>query len=200
MVREEPTPAFYVPLAQWPSSAGVLHVRLAGDPSARIAELRRAVAAVNPAVPVTRAHTLVDQIERNVSDERMAMTIGLTLALVALLLATAGLYSTMAFLVGLRTREIGVRVALGAKTRDIRSLVMKEGLMLTFVGVAAGLVLSTRSATCSDTSCTASVRSTRSASSEPGRYWPPRPCLPPGYRRAAPLESTQSLHCVNREP
>ncbi len=86
MVREEPTPTFYVPLAQWPSSAGVLHVRLTGDPSARIAELRRAVAAVNPAVPVTRAHTLVDQIERNVSDERMAMTIGLTMALVALLL------------------------------------------------------------------------------------------------------------------
>jgi predicted permease len=145
MVREKPTPSFYVPLAQWPSSAGVLHVRLAGDGSARIAELRRAVAAVNPAVPVTRAHTLVDQIERNVSDERMAMTIGLTLALVALLLATAGLYSTMAFLVGLRTREIGVRMALGAKTRDIRSLVLREGLTLTLVGAAAGLVLSLRS-------------------------------------------------------
>ena len=70
------------------------------------------------------------------------MTIGLTLALVALLLATAGLYSTMAFLVGRRTREIGVRIALGARTTDIRSLVMREGLMLTLVGVASGLVLS----------------------------------------------------------
>ena len=96
-------------------------------------------------MPVTRAHTLVDQIERNVSDERMAMTIGLTMAMVALVLATAGLYSTMAFLVGLRTREIGVRMALGAKTRDIRSLVMREAVTLTLVGVAAGLVLSTRS-------------------------------------------------------
>ena len=93
-------------------------------------------------VPVTRAHTLLDQIERNVADERMSMAIGLTLALVALLLATAGIYSTMAFLVGRRTREIGVRIALGARTTDVRSLVVREGVLLALTGVLCGLALS----------------------------------------------------------
>jgi predicted permease len=142
MVREAATPTFYVPLAQWPASEGVLHVRTAGDPSPRIAELRRVVGAIDVAVPVTRAHTVLDQIERNVADERMSMAIGLTLALVALLLATAGIYSTMAFLVGRRTREIGVRIALGARTTDVRSLVLKEGVVLALVGVVCGLALS----------------------------------------------------------
>ena len=142
MVREPSTPTFYVPLAQWPSDAGVLHVRVTGEPSTRLAELRRVVAAVNPAVPVIRAHTLPDQVERNIADERLAMTIGLTLALVALLLATAGLYATMAFVVGRRTREIGVRLALGARTTEVRSLVVREGLALTLAGGPCGLALS----------------------------------------------------------
>jgi predicted permease len=140
MVREDPTPTFYVPLAQWPSDNGVLHVRVAGG--VPIAELRRAVARGNPAVPITKAHAFVEQIERNVADERMSMAIGVTLALVALLLATAGLYATMAFLVGRRTREIGVRMALGARTADVRTLVLREGLLLTFLGIACGLALS----------------------------------------------------------
>ncbi len=142
MVREAATPTFYVPLAQWPTSEGVLHVRTAGDPSARVAELRRVVGAVDVAVPVTRAHTVLDQIERNVADERMSMAIGLTLALVALLLSTAGIYATIAFLVGRRTREIGVRIALGARTADVRSLVLREGVVLALVGVLCGLALS----------------------------------------------------------
>ena len=142
MVREEPHPSFYVPLAQWRSDQGVVHVRLASGASIRLEELRRAVAAVNPAVPVTRVHTLVDQVERNLADERMAMTVGMTLATVALLLATAGLYATMAFLVGRRTREIGLRMALGARTTEVRSLVLREGVGLASAGVGLGLALS----------------------------------------------------------
>jgi putative ABC transport system permease protein len=147
MVRENPTPSFYVPLAQWRTTAGVLHVRFAtndgaGEATSRIDELRRVVAAINPAVPVTRAHTLIDQVERNLADERAATTIGTTLASVALLLATAGLYATTAFLVSRRTREIGVRIALGARTTDVRSLVLKEGARLAVLGVSGGLVLS----------------------------------------------------------
>ena len=147
MVREDPQPSFYVPLAQWPAAAGVLHVRFAAgasgaDAVARIGEVRRAIAAVNPMVPVTRAHTLADQIERNLADERLAMTIGMTLAVVAVLLATAGLYATMAFLVGRRTREIGVRMALGAGTAAVRSLVVREGVVLAVAGVGGGVALS----------------------------------------------------------
>lgn len=142
MVREEPHPSFYVPLAQWRSDQGVLHVRFADGGALRLEELRRVVAAVNPAVPVTRVHSLLDQVERNLAEERMAMTLGMTLAAVALLLATAGLYATMAFLVGRRTREMGVRMALGARTSEVRSLVLREGVGLAIGGVAVGLALS----------------------------------------------------------
>jgi macrolide transport system ATP-binding/permease protein len=142
MVREEPRASFYAPLTQWPATSGVVHVRVAGDPGARIEEFRRAAASVNPSVPVVRAYTLIDQVERNLADERMARAIGVTLAIVALLLSAAGLYATMAFLVGRRTREIGVRMALGARTADVRTLVLREGLTLALAGVAIGIVLS----------------------------------------------------------
>jgi putative ABC transport system permease protein len=142
MVREEPRPSFYTPLSQWPVRQGVIHVRTAGDPAERVEELRRVVSAVNPAVPVTRAYTLGHQVERNIADERLAMAIGTTLATVALLLATAGLYATMAFLVGRRSREIGVRMALGARTTEVRRLVIREGLLLALAGVGVGVALS----------------------------------------------------------
>jgi predicted permease len=144
MVREDPQPSFYVPIAQWPPDTGVLHARVAGPLTAsRIDELRTVVAAVNPAVPITRAHSLIDQIERNIADERMATAIGVTLAAVALLLAVAGLYATMAFVVGRRTREIGVRIALGARAAEVRALVLREGITLAAIGVVAGTALAT---------------------------------------------------------
>jgi predicted permease len=146
MVREDPAPSFYVPLAQWPRVSGVLHVRFADTrpdlDAARIGDVRRAIAAVNPGVPVLAVHTLADQVERNLADDRMTMTIGTTLGGVAVLLATAGLYATMAFLVGRRTREIGVRMALGAATADVRRLVLREGVLSALAGVAGGLALS----------------------------------------------------------
>jgi predicted permease len=141
MVRETPRPSFYASLSQWPAAAGVIHVRTNGNPSARLDELRRAVAAVNAAVPVGRVHTLVQQRERNIARERMASVIGITLALATLLLAAAGLYSTMAFLVGRRTREIGVRVALGARAPDVRWMVLRDAGLLVILGAAAGLGL-----------------------------------------------------------
>ncbi len=144
MVREEPRPSFYVPLAQYPAGGGVVHVRFAGASAAaaRIDELRRVVGAVNPAVPVERAHTLLDQVERNIADERMATALVVALAAVALVLATAGIYATMAFVVGRRTREIGVRMALGARAADMRALVLREGFVLAAIGVAGGVALS----------------------------------------------------------
>jgi putative ABC transport system permease protein len=139
MVREEPRPSFYVPLNQLPASSGVVHIRMDRDPTPRLEELRRAVAAVNLAVPVSRVHTLAQQLERNIAQERMASVIGVTLALATLLLAAAGLYSTMAFLVGRRTREIGVRVALGARALDVRRMVLRDAALLVGAGAAIGL-------------------------------------------------------------
>jgi predicted permease len=141
MVREEARPSFYAPLAQWPSASGVLHARFQGPPAGRIEELRRVVGSVNPAVPVVRAGTLREQMERNIADERLAGTIGLTLAGATLVLAAVGLYAIMAFLVGRRTREIGVRVALGAHRADVRRLVLRDAGRLALLGIAGGLAL-----------------------------------------------------------
>ena len=141
MVREEPRPSFYAPLAQWPVPFGVVHVRVHGDPADRLQELRRAIGAVHAAVPVSRSATLRDQVERNIADERLAGTIGVTLGAATLLLAAAGLYATMAFLVGRRTREIGVRVALGARAADVRRMVMQDAGKLVIAGIAVGVAL-----------------------------------------------------------
>ena len=141
MVREDPRPSFYAPMAEWPSHTGVVHVRLRGEPSQHLDELRRAVGAVSAGVPVTRVSTLRQQIDRNIADERLASVIGLALASATILLAAAGLYSTVAFLVGRRTREIGVRMALGALTGDVRRLVLRDAAWLVAPGILGGLAL-----------------------------------------------------------
>jgi predicted permease len=142
MVREEPRPSFYLPFAQSPFFQAVIHARTAGDPAAFVDTLRRAVAEVNSGVPIARAHSLHEQMLRNIADDRMAQTIALVLGGSALLLAAAGLYGTMAFAVGRRTREIGVRLALGARVADVRRLVLRQALALVALGATAGGIAS----------------------------------------------------------
>jgi predicted permease len=141
MLREAPGPSFYLPLAQSAARRGVLHIRTAGDPADLLPAIQRTVAAIDPAVPVTGLRTLRDQATLNLNDERIAMFIGLTLGAAALLLAAVGLYGSMSFAFARRTRELGVRVALGATARDIRGLVLKQGLGLSLAGTLAGAAL-----------------------------------------------------------
>ena len=141
MVREEPQPSFYAPYAQWPFAMGVVHARTAGNPAPRLDEIRRVIAAVDRGVPVMRFGTLRQQVDRNLADERLAGVIGVTLACATLLLAAVGLYSTMAFLVGRRTREMGVRLALGARQGDLSRLVVRDSLWLVAPGLALGFAL-----------------------------------------------------------
>jgi predicted permease len=139
MVREDPRPTFYVSTSQQPISFFVLHVRTSGRPDARLGEIERAVANLDPNVPVRRAITLESQLDRNIADERMARSLALALGLAALVLAGTGLYATMAFAVRRRTREIGVRMALGADAGKVRMMVVRQGLALVVIGVTVGL-------------------------------------------------------------
>jgi predicted permease len=142
MVREEPRASFYVSFPQSPFFQASIHARTSGDPSALVETLRRAVADVHPQVPIARASSLEEQMLRNIADDRMAEAVASLLGLSALILATAGLYGTMAFAVRRRTREIGVRLALGAGVSDVRGLVLRQGLTLVLLGAVAGATAS----------------------------------------------------------
>ena len=138
MVREQPRPTFYVSTSQQPVAFFVLHVRTSGSANARLGEIERAVASLDPNVPVRRALWLEQQLERNIADERMARSIALALGAAALVLAATGLYATMAFAVRLRTREIGVRMALGADRGSVLMMVVRQGLTLVAIGLIVG--------------------------------------------------------------
>jgi predicted permease len=146
-VREAARPSFYLPMEPRAAMNGTFHVRVHGSPAAMIPALRRALTEVDSAVPITSAQTLDTQLDRNITDDRLAMTVGLSLAASALLLAGVGLFGAMAHMVGQRTGEIGVRVALGATSTTIRRLVLRQALVIALVGTALGLGLALWAAT-----------------------------------------------------
>ena len=90
---------------------------------------------------MTAARTLRAQIDLNLNDERLAMLIGVTLGGAALLLAAVGLFGSLAYMIGQRTRELGVRMALGATAGDVNRLVLRQGIGMALAGTALGAAL-----------------------------------------------------------
>jgi predicted permease len=134
-------PAIYVPMLQFPSPFGVLSVR-ATDPSGLAGAIRREVMAVDKDVPVFRVQTMDRLISDSVSRRRFQMMVLAIFASLALALAAAGIYGVMTYSVSQRTHEIGIRVALGAASGDVLTLILRQGLVLTLAGVAIGLLSS----------------------------------------------------------
>jgi predicted permease len=116
------------------------YVRTAQSPEALLAVLPRLVARVDSALPVTDARTLDSQVRRNVQTDWLLVTVAGVLAVIATLLATLGLYGVLSYMVAQRSREIGLRVALGAEPAGVRRLVMKQVGWMVAVGVPAGVV------------------------------------------------------------
>jgi len=139
-IREPETPQLFVPYLEANDvDALVFYVRTSLQPDRAPAALTRIVHDIDPNLPLTQLRTLEDQVSVSLTNERLVASLSSLFSALATLLAAVGLYGVMAYSVVRRTREIGIRVALGALTRDVVWRVMREAGMLVIAGLAIGL-------------------------------------------------------------
>jgi putative ABC transport system permease protein len=137
-LETQPFPAMYMPSNQ--TGGTNLVIRTVGDPANLAAAVRKEVQAIDPDQPVAAVRTMDDWVDTSVAQPRYRTALLGLLALLALVLASTGIYGVMSYSVAQRTHEIGVRMALGAKRRDVLSMVVRQGMVLVVAGVGIGLL------------------------------------------------------------
>jgi putative ABC transport system permease protein len=135
----KPYAQLYLPAVQVPPSRVYLVVRAAGDPKALIGSVRAAVAAIDPELPVYDVQTMAQRLASKVARPRVTAALVSIFGVVALALAAVGIYGVVAYSVTERTREFGVRLALGARGGDVVRLVVGQGVAPVLGGLAIGL-------------------------------------------------------------
>jgi predicted permease len=139
-VRDEiPRTAYFAYQQMDDAGSAAVYVRSTRDPGAAFAAVRRTVREMDSNIPIYNLRTLARQIERSLLTERIVATLSSAFGALATLLAVIGLYGLMAYTVSRRTREVGLRMALGAVSGDVVWLVMREVMVLVSVGVTLGL-------------------------------------------------------------
>jgi predicted permease len=139
-VKKPVPPVFYMPYRQ-DRITGFLnfYVRTAGDPVSLLRAIPSTMKRIDPALPLEDLKTMPQQVRENVFLDRMLSKLTVSFAVIATLLAAIGLYGVLAYSVTQRTREIGVRMALGAESRDVRRMVLKQVGVMMLIGGAIGL-------------------------------------------------------------
>ena len=139
---QDPVPMTYAPYTSSPGRAQNLMIRTAGEPMAVAGAVRAALQSLDPSLPVSPPRTLDAVVGASLTQRKFNMTLLIVFAGIALVLAIAGIYGTVAYSVAQRTQEIGIRVALGASSREILGLVLLGALKPVAAGLAVGVVAS----------------------------------------------------------
>jgi len=141
-LRETVPPRFYLAFQQMPDPIQiVLEAQVAGDPSASVANITTQIKSVDPNLPVSFVKSLDRLVDDSAESEIALAKLSTFFAGLALLLACIGLYGVMSYTVAGRTREIGMRMALGAQRGDVIRMVLREAMMLVLIGLAVGIPL-----------------------------------------------------------
>ena len=140
-LAEDPKPFYYYPLSQRGPSTMAMVIRPTVDPRSLVGSVRREVQALDRRVPVFAVKTMDEHKTYALWAPNMAASFSLAFGVVAILLSAVGLYSVMAYIVSQRTREVGIRMALGANRSDVMKMITRQGMKLAAVGVGIGLVL-----------------------------------------------------------
>lgn len=136
---EQQQPGDYLPYIQNVRYLDDFEVRYSGDSAAIITAVRQAIHDVDPALPVSDVSTLNEQVSRSITNQRLVAQLSSFFGLLAVFLSCIGIYGLMSYLVARRTKEIGVRMALGAERSHVLWLVMRESLWLVALGIAVGV-------------------------------------------------------------
>jgi predicted permease len=140
-VRDSAPPTMFVPYAQRTGGTLNMEVRTAAAPTTVMAAIREAVRGLDANVPVTDMTTQMEQIEKRFLQERLFANAYLLFGGLALVLAAIGLFGLMSYSVSRRTNEIGIRMALGARSQDVLRLVMRESMIMVAIGVLIGMAI-----------------------------------------------------------
>jgi putative ABC transport system permease protein len=140
-IGEAPTPFLHIARRQQPSPYAAVIARTRGDADALLRDMRREIRAVEPDLAFVENQTMESEVQTTLFPVRASALLVSAVGMIAMLLAAVGLYGVVAFSVARRTREIGIRVALGADAGSVVGLVMRQGLLVCGVGLACGALL-----------------------------------------------------------